>query len=221
MPSGQEIGSRPVNHPRLGPGQAILANRRLALAGFFLDAAFIAIAVMGFLLGLNDLQGGGTSLSGLAISGPVMGLAQIAAAALVAVWAVRAARVNLALIRRSSWLVIARDGFEYVNGNGPVLWSEVEAIRDPAADRGAPLALKVQLSDPADYVSRHKLSPVARVELRLNRNLLVLGRTTVMPVQDVQTMMRKRLSESQGADRVAPTPADSRAPKRRRRAAKQ
>jgi len=198
LASGRRIESSPVNHPVLGPAVSIYSDRRQSLATLFLDLAFICVALLGFFLGAEDLTG---ASSGSSISlPPILGAAQIAAAAVVAAWAIRAAWLAIGRIRRPASLIVGRDGFEYLWGNGPVGWDEVESVGDRNSPDERPRTLRVQLSDPAAYAARHSLSPIGRLVHLLNRHELVLGHDSIMPAAAVQALMRKRLAEFRGID---------------------
>jgi hypothetical protein len=215
--SDRQTESTPVNHPVLGPAVEIYSDRRQSWGTLFLDLAFLCVALLGFVLGAGDLTGGTSSVGSLTIP-PILGLAEIAGAAVVAAWAIRAAWRAIGRIRGPAFLVVGRDGFEYLAGNGPVGWDEVESVSDANSPDEQPRALKVQLKDPGDYARRHSLSPIDRAFSLLTRGDLVIGHETIMPVAEVQALMRKRLTEFRGVDRsgVAVSPAAvSRTPKRR------
>ena len=218
MASDRQTASTPVNHPVLGPAVEIYADRRQSWGTLFLDLAFLCVALLGFVLGYGDLTGGTVSNVGSLTLPPILGLGEIVGAAVIAAWAIRAGSLAIGRIRRPAFIVVGRDGFEYLAGNGPVRWGEVESVRDSSAPDEQPRTLKVQLRDPADYARRHRLSPIDRAFSLLTRGDLVLGHESIMPVPAVQALMRKRLAESRGIDRsdVAVSPAaTSRTPKRR------
>jgi hypothetical protein len=218
----RRIESTPLNHPVLGPSLSIYSDRRQALAGLFLDLAFMCVALIGFLLGMGDLTGGSSDASGLRLP-PILGLAQILAAIVVAAWAIRAGWQAVGRIRNPASVIVGRDGFQFQSGDGPVGWDEVDSVGDSRYPDDQPRSLRVRLSDPAEYRRRHSLSPVGLVIARLNRGELVLGHDTVMPINTLQALMRKRLAEFQGSSPVAVTgaaavTASNRPPKRRRHA---
>lgn len=218
MASDRQTQSTPVNHPLLGPAVEIYADRSQAWGNLFLDLAFLCVALLGFVLGYGDLTGGTASNVGGLTLPPILGLAEIVGAAVVAAWAIRAAWLAIRRIRSQVFLVVGRDGFEYLAGSGPVRWDEVESVSDPSSSDEQPRTLRVQLADPGDYARRHRLSPIGRVLSLLARGDLIIGHESVMPVPEVQALMRKRLAESRGIDRsdMAVSPAAmSRTPKRR------
>lgn len=221
MASGRPIESTPVNHRVLGPAVSIYADRRQSFGSIFLYLALIAISVVGVILGAGDLRGGGNGTATFGIPGPVVGLAQIAAAVVVSIWSIRATIFAIGRIRQPVTLVVGRDGFEYVGGHGPVGWDEVSSVGEPAGRNRAPGKLTVQLADPHDYAVRHALSPFARVVLRFDRYDLSVGHAMVMPLNDLQSLMRRRLVEFRHAVHGAAAPKPARAPKRRRRTPKQ
>ena len=118
-------------------------------------------------------------------------------------------------------LGVGRDGFAFRVGDGPVGWDEVEDIGDRSSPDDQPRNLRVELKDPGEYASRHSLSPISRILSLLNRRELVLGHDTIMPLVEVQALMRKRLSEYRGTDSAPATVrtlAPSRPAKRRHQA---
>jgi hypothetical protein len=184
--TSRQVDSISVEHPVLGTAMAIYADRRQALGSTFVYLAFVPLGILGLFLGQSDLASGTA----------VLGLAELAGGVVLGLYSIRAAVAAARRLRNPVTLVVGTDGFEYVGGNGPVGWDEVATVSDPAFRPGRPATLKVQLKDPADYVVRHALSPVARVMLRVNHNDLVLGRDAVIPVEAAQTLMRERLAES-------------------------
>ena len=218
MASERQTESTPVNHPVLGPAVEIYADRSQAWGNLFLDLAFFCVALLGFVLGYGDLTGGTASnVGGLSLP-PILGLGEIVGAAVITAWALRAAWLAIRRIRNRAFLVVGRDGFEYLAGSGPVGWDEVESVSDPSSSDEQPRTLRVQLAEPGDYARRHRLSPIGRALFLLARGDLVLGHETVMPLPQVQALMRKRLAESRGTggEGAAVSPAAvSRTPKRR------
>ncbi len=208
MAADRKGASIPGKHSVLGPAVSIPDDRRQALGSLFAYLAFALIGLMGLYIGRTDLDGGSA----------LLGLGEIAAGLVVVVYCVRAVIAAAGRLRHPIALVVGRDGFEYFGGDGPVSWEEVAAIGDPVPPPRAPKALRVHLQDPADYVVRHAMSPVARVILRIHRNDLLLGRDTLMPVEAVHALMCKRLAEyRRGPLEESETPP-VRAPKRRRAA---
>lgn len=195
MASGRPIGSAPVNHRVLGPAVSVFDDRRRSFGMIFLYLAFIAISVVGVILGVGDLTGGNDGTATFGIPGPVLGLAQIAAAVIVSAWSIRATIFAIGRIRQPITFVVGRDGFEYVGSHEPVLWDEVVSVNDPASPPGQPRILRVQLADPADFVVRHRLSLIDRYALRVHHNDLYLDNGTIMPVAAVQAAMNERLAE--------------------------
>jgi len=218
--SDRQTESAPVNHPVLGPAVEIYSDRRQSWGTLSLDLAFLCVALLGVVLGYGDLSGGTTSNVGNLTLPPILGLAEIAGAAVIAAWAVRAASLAIARIRRPALLVVGRDGFEYLAGNGPVGWDEVESVSDPSSPDEQPRTLRVHLNDPDDYARRHNLSQIGRIVSLLSRGDLVLGREAIMPVDKVQALMRKRLAEFRGDQSIDPISAApvSRRPARRHHA---
>jgi hypothetical protein len=219
----RQTESTPVKHPVLGPAVELYSDRRQSWGALFLDLAFLCLALLGFVLGLGDLSGGTTSNFGSLTLPPILGLAEILGAVVMAAWAIRAGSLAIGRIRRPALLVVGRDGFEYLAGNGPVGWDEVESVADANSPDEQPRTLKVQLNDPGEYARRHSLSPVDRAFSLLTRGDLVLGHETIMPVAEVQALMRERLAEFRGVARsgVAISPAAlGRKPKRRAQAQK-
>ena len=222
MASGRQIESTPTRHPVLGPAVIIYSDPRRSWGTLFLDLALVCVALLGFFLGAVDLQGAGSDIGGLAMP-PVLGLAEIAAAFVVAGWAIRAATGAIGRIRHPGSLIVGRDGFEYLAGNGPVGWDEVESVSDPSSPDGQPRVLRVQLSDPDEYARRHHLSPIGRLVSMLNHRDLVFGHEAVMLVVAMQALMRERLAEFRGiGDSSSDVPAAGlgHRPKRRRQAPK-
>ena len=218
MASDRQTESTPVNHPVLGPAVEIYSDRRQSWGSLFLDLAFLCVALLGFVLGYGDMTGGTASNVGGLTLPPILGLAEIAGAAVVAAWAIRAAWRAIGRIRGPAFIVVGRNGFEYQAGNGPVGWDEVQSVGDPNSPDEQPRTLKVQLRDPSEYARRHSLSAIDRAFSLLARGDLVLGHETIMPVSEVQALMRKRLAEFRGVDHssAAISPAAlSRTPKRR------
>jgi hypothetical protein len=215
---GRPVESTPLNHPVLGPSLSIYSDRRQALAGLFLDLAFLCVALVGFLLGAGDLTGSNPQNAGFTLP-PILGLAQILAAFVVAGWAIRAGWHAVGRIRNPASVIVGRDGFQFQAGDGPVSWDEVDSIGDFRYPDDQPRSLRVQLSDPAEYAKRHSLSPVGLVIARLNRGELALGHDTIMPIDALQALMRKRLAEFNGegpaAKKAVPAASSNRPAKRR------
>jgi hypothetical protein len=219
VPSGRPMESTPMNHPVLGPSVWIYSDRRQALASLFLALAFFIVSILGFLLGAGDVTGQSAGTGGFQLP-PILGVAQIAAAAVVAVWSIRYGLAALGRIRNPASVIVGRDGFQFQAGEGPVGWDEVDGIGDPRYPDDGPRSLRVQLRDPAEYARRHSLSPVGRIIARLNRGELVLGQDTIMPINALQALMRKRLAEFNGEGPAAtrkavPGVESDRPPKRR------
>ena len=189
----------------LGPAVSIFDNRRQALGSLFAYLAFACLGLLGLYIGSSDLAGGSA----------LLGWAEIAGGVILGLYSVRAAVIAARRLRHPTALVIGTEGFEYTDGHGPVLWDEVASIGDPVPPPRVPKALRIHLDDPADYVVRHKLSPFARLMLRLSRDDLPLGRDTLMPIAEVHALMTKRLAEFRGGGGQADAPR-ARAPKRRR-----
>jgi hypothetical protein len=218
--SGRQIESTPTRHPVLGPAVVIYSDPRRSWGSLFLDLAFVCVALLGFFLGAADLEGAGSDIGGVAVPS-ILGLGEIVAAFAVSGWAIRAAIAAIARIRHPGSLIVGRDGFEYLAGNGPVGWDEVESVNDPSSPAGQPRVLRVQLSDPDEYARRHRLSPIDRLSSMLNHRDLVLGHESIMPVVAMQALMRDRLAEFRGAGQSlfdVPAAAIGRRPKRRRQA---
>jgi hypothetical protein len=218
--SDRQTESTPVNHPVLGPAVEIYSDPRQSWGTLFLDMAFLCVALLGFVLGFGDVSGGTTSNVVNLTLPPILGLAEIVGAAVIAGWAIRAGSLAIGRIRRPAFLVVGRDGFEYLAGKGPVSWDEVDSVSDPNSPDEQPRTLRVHLNDPGDYARRHSLSPIDRAFSLLTRGDLVLGHETIMPLGKVQAMMRKRLEEFRGigGSSVSISPAAlSRTPKRRPR----
>lgn len=209
MASGPPTVSTPTNHPVLGPSDAILDDRSHSLGGVFLYAAFTLIGFLGIVLGINDSLSPGASAA-MPIGGPTLGVLEIGGGIVVAIYAMRVVVAAFRRYRQPMTIVIGQDGFDYIFGNGPVMWDEVDTISDPYSPADQPKAVKVQVSDVDAYMTRHNLSALARLEMRFNKWDLSLGRDTIMPVVEVQNLMRKRLAEYrrlQHDDSAAPQPA--------------
>lgn len=218
MASDRQTESTPVTHPVLGPAVQLYSDPRQSWGTLFLDLAFLCVALLGFVLGFGDMSGGTASNVGGLTLPPILGLAEILGAIVIAAWAIRAGSLAIRRIRRPVVLVVGRDGFEYLAGNGPVGWDEVESVGDRNSPDDQPRTLRVQLSDPGEYSRRHSLSPIDRTLSLLARGDLVLGHETIMPLGKVQALMRQRLEEFRGigGSRVTISPAAlNRAPKRR------
>jgi hypothetical protein len=220
--SERQTESTAVKHPVLGPAVEIYCDRRLSWGALFLALAFLCVALLGFILGAGDLSGSSSDVVGLTLP-PILGLAELAGAAVVAGWSLRSAGLAIGRIRGRPLVVVGRDGFEYLAGDGPVSWDEVESISDPGSPDEQPRTLRVQLKDSGDYARRHALSPIGRVIALVSRGDLVIGRDTIMPMAEVQALMRRRLVESRGIDQssgIIPAAAQSRRSGRRRQAPK-
>ena len=218
MASDRPTESSPVNHPVLGPAVEIYSDPRQSWGSLFLDLAFLCVALLGFMLGFGDLSGGSTANLGNLTLPPILGLAEIVGAAVLAAWAIRAGSLAIGRIRGPAFLVVGRDGFEYLAGKGPVSWDEVESVSDPNSRDDQPRTLRVHLNDPGAYAQRHSLTLIDRAFSLLARGDLVLGHETIMPLGKVQAMMRKRLEEFRGlgGSSVTISPAAvGRTPKRR------
>jgi hypothetical protein len=184
VPSGK-ASSEPITHPVLGPADAIFDDRTRTLANLLFGLLCVALGPIGVWFGSGDLAGGSE----------LLGFAYVGGGVVLFLYGFRLILNAVGRLQHGAALIVGRDGFEVPGGDGPVSWDEVATISDPASPPGAPRMLRVQLVDPADYATRHRLSLVARRMLRAQQSDLFLGRDMAMPIADVQALMRRRLAE--------------------------
>lgn len=199
MASDQLIQAK-TSHAVLGHGIAVYDNRDRTRLRLIVWIAMIPLGIFGIWLGRGDVAAGNT----------LLGIAQALGGVIVAAYSVQAAVVDFRRLAIPVRLVIARDGFAMVPGDGTISWDEVEAISDPRSPAGQPRTLRVHLSDPGDFQQRHALSPFARLVLRFNRGDLLLGSGMAMPVVKAETLMRTQLADFRrlgSGQRAAPLPA--------------
>jgi hypothetical protein len=147
----------------------------------------------------------------------LLGLAEIAGSIVIAVWGLRAFIINVRMFRDPVLVVVGRDGFDFTFGHGPVMWGEVETIGDPGARGGTPGALRVYFSDPKDYEDRHDLSAFDRLMMRLSKDSITLATTNILPVDQLEKLMLKRLQEYRHPQTVRAASSGSSSPKAARR----
>lgn len=184
MASDQLIQAK-TSHAVLGQGIAVYDNRDRTRLRLIVWIAMIPLGIFGIWLGHGDVAAGNT----------LLGIAQALGGVIVAAYSIQAAVVDFRRLAIPVRLVIARDGFALVPGDGTISWAEVEAIGDPRSPAGQPRTLRVHLSDPGDFQQRHALSPFARLALRFNRGDLLLGSGMAMPVVKAETLMRTQLAD--------------------------
>jgi hypothetical protein len=184
MTSGRTAVSAPTNHPVLGPSVQIYDDRNGARGSLLLGLACVCLGPVGLYYGLPDLSNGDT----------LLGLAYAIGGGFLFLYGVWLAYRATGRLRRPVALVVGRDGFEKA-GAEAVGWDEVATVSDPASSAEAPRIVRVQLVDPEDYSTRHRLGPIARFMLRGRQGDLFLGREMAMPVAEVQALMRRRLAE--------------------------
>ncbi|HEX7496853.1 MAG TPA: hypothetical protein VF344_00090 [Candidatus Limnocylindrales bacterium] len=213
MASVQQSESK-TRHPVLGPAVAIHDDRRRTWSRIGFEVAMVPLGLAGLAMASGDLSSGNT----------VIGVAQAAGGVILGVYGILGARIDVRRRLNPIRLLVARDGFELSTGQGPISWDEVASISDPRSPEGDPRNLRVQLDDPSGFAERQRLSPIARVMLRVNRGDLVLGAGMEKPVATVETLMRRQLAEFRRSGSEGPgsseatTPEQARAPKPRRRA---
>jgi hypothetical protein len=184
VPSGK-AQSEPIKHPVLGPADAILDDRTRSRGNLFLGLACLALGPLGVWMGSGDFATGSS----------LLGFAYVGGGVVLFLYGLRMVINSFERLQHRAALIVGRDGFEIPGGDGPVGWEEVATISDPASPPGAPRIVRVQLDDPDDYITRHRLGLFSRRMLRVQQNDLFLGRDMAMPVADVQALMRRRLAE--------------------------
>jgi hypothetical protein len=203
-----------TRHPILGPAVAIHDDRRRTWWRIGFEVAMVPLGLAGLAMASGDLSSGNT----------VIGVAQAAGGVILGVYGILGARIDVRRRLNPIRLLVARDGFELSTGQGPISWDEVASISDPRSPEGDPKNLRVQLDDPGGFAERQRLSPIARVMLRINKGDLVLGAGMAKPVATVETLMRRQLAEFRRSGSEGPGSSDTtqperaRAPKPRRRA---
>jgi hypothetical protein len=202
-------GAQPtaMDHPELGRAVAIYDDRSRTRWNVFFGLGLVVIGIAGVYMGSGDLAGGSTMLGWVYVGGGVF----------LALWGIRGAVQSALRARNPIRLVVGKRGFESSDWPGPVSWEEVESIGDPASPAGRPRVLRVQLYDPAGFMERHALSPIARFMFRGNQGDLLLGRDMAVPVVEVESLMRRQLAEfRRPASAAAAAPVRTTAPRGRR-----
>ncbi len=213
LASKRELVSTPVDDPLLGPSVSIFIDPTRALRNALFDTAYFVVAAIGILLGIADASTNSVDLLGVTTPGYFLGLAEIAGSIVIAVWGLRAFIINVRMFRDPLLVVVGREGFDFTFGHGPVMWNEVETISDPGARGGSPGALRVFFSDPEDYEERHELSAFDRLVMRLAKDSITLATTNILPVDQVETLMLKRLQEYRHPQTVRAASSGSSRPK--------
>jgi hypothetical protein len=154
----------------------------------------LPFCALGVSIAKSDFDAGNTLIAVL----------QVAAAIVVAIYALYVGRDDLKQLRRPTRLLIGREGFQASTGS-PVMWPEVASIGDPKSPQGDPRAIRVQLNDSRAFVADHKLSLVGQLLLRYNHGDLVLGSGFALTTAQVETLMRKQLADFRGVSSTEPT----------------
>jgi hypothetical protein len=183
--SGQRTKSSAIDHPALGQAVAIYDDRARTRLNLPFGLGLVVLGISGVFMGSGDL----------AVGNAILGWAYVGGSVFLSLWGIRGAFQAARRLRNPISLVVGRRGFEYSDGPGPISWDEVATISDPSSPAGQPRRLRVQLNDPEDYIARHALSPLSRLMLRINRDDLFLGRDTIMPVVEAESLMRRQLAE--------------------------
>jgi hypothetical protein len=178
-----------TRHPVLGPAVAIHDDRRRTWWRLGFEVTMVPLGLAGLAMASRDLSSGNT----------LIGVAQAAGGVIVGVYGIMGARIDVRRRLNPIRLLVARDGFELSTGQGPISWADVASISDPRSPAGDPRNLRVQLDDPSGFAERQRLSPIARVMLRVNKGDLVLGSGMAKPVATVETLMRRQLAEFRGS----------------------
>ena len=197
-------GESKTRHPVLGPAVAIHDDRRRTWSRIGFEVAMVPLGLAGLAMASGDLSSGNT----------VIGVAQAAGGVILGVYGILSARIDVRRRLNPIRLLVARDGFELSTGQGPISWNEVASIGDPRSPAGDPRNLRVQLDDPSGFADRQRLSPVARVMLRVNRGDLVLGAGMTKPVATVETLMRRQLAEFRSSGSEEPGSSEATRPER-------
>jgi len=209
-------------HPTLGPGIAIPDDRRRTRIRLVAYLCLLPLGAMGLLLGRQDNAGGGS----------ILGVAEVVGSLFLAFYGLQAAAVDAVRLTNPVRLVIARDGFEAAPGpkrawlperfpaRHPILWADVKSVGDIKRP-DAPATLRVQLSEPRQYVAANHLSLLSRMKVLTADGDIAVGDGLAVPVPELERLMRAGLSESRDPSHgAAVKPAAVSAPARRRRPAK-
>jgi hypothetical protein len=207
-----------TRHPLLGPGVAIHDNRSRTRLRFLFYVALLPLSAYGLFMGHGDIATGST----------LLGVAQIAAALVVALYSIRAVVVDAQHLANPIRLVVARDGFELaprphrIKGlelfpcQHPISWDEVATIGDRKYP-DTPRTLRLQIDDPQGFADRQALAPFARLMLTVNRGDLVLGSGMAMSIARLEDLMRRHLADfRREASPPASKPARTREPRSQR-----
>ena len=209
-------------HPTLGPGVAILDDRRRTKLRLIAYLCLLPLGVMGLLLGRQDNAGGGS----------LLGLAEVFGSLFLGFYGLQAAVVDAVRLTNPVRLLIARDGFETAPGHKrlwwpdrfpnryPVLWADLKSIGD-TKHPDKPEVLRFQLRDPQRFVDANHLTLLNRVKVLLADGDLAIGNGLAVTVPELERLMRERLGRSHGPSaEAAIRPAAAPKLGRRRRSAR-
>jgi hypothetical protein len=129
--SGEQTPSAVVDHPTLGRGLAIYDNRSKTRLDVLFGFGLVVVGIAGVYMGSGDLAAGSATLGWVYVGGGVF----------LMLWGMRGALQSLRRMRSPVRLIVAKRGFEFSDGPGPVSWDEVETISDPASPSGQPRML--------------------------------------------------------------------------------
>ena len=193
MAPKQPSGTR-TPHPVLGSSLSIADNHSRTKWRLVLWVIVLPFCVLGLKIANSDFNAGNTLLAAL----------QVAAAIVVAIYALYVGRDDFKQLRRPTRLLIGREGFQLSTGI-PVMWPEVASIGDAKSPQGDPRAVRVQLNDARAFAADHNLSLIGRLLLRYNRGDLVVGSGFAISTAQVEQLMIKQLDEFRGGSSNEPT----------------
>ena len=174
----------PIEHPDLGPATAYLDDKRLTRRAFWLSFLWIAVGILGVVMGDGDANGG-DNLGYFFIFGGVVlilyGLAEVRTAAM--------------RMRRPIRLVVSDAGFEYADGPGPIDWDEVQIADYESTQRNsAPIGIRIRVRSAEGFIERRPtMTRSARRSLVSNQSWMRVGGGFAAPLSDVLAVFKQHV----------------------------
>ncbi len=179
------IGTRPVEHPDLGPATAILDDRQRTKRDVWAALLSISVGLMGVYFGVTDAQKG----DGTAFFWIFIGL-------IVLAYGVALLRSVVVRFLQPVRLVLAESGFDYPGRPGAtaIRWDELSAADlDIPAKQTRPVGVCFQVRAPETFAERHAMSGRATRQLIAGDGWISVRGETAMPLEDVAGLMQERI----------------------------
>jgi hypothetical protein len=167
--------SRPIDHPELGAGVALLDDRGRTMRGLRNGAIYLALGVLGVVMGVGD-----------ATSGDQIGLIFGIGGLILVLYGVYTLATGAVRFMTPIRIVVAERGFAYAGGPGQIDWGETSAVDfvfEPRETEASSIGVKVR--EPEEFAERHAMAGRARAGLLRRGGWLRVGGGTAMPLEDV------------------------------------